>query len=191
MGILTQGYGAGAQGAANDSFAWSKAATGLSAAGDVFGGIGGYQLANYQAAVAANNAKIMQQNAESSYQAGDYEQQVQGLKTSQVIGAQRAGYGASNIDVNVGSPTNVEQSTRLVGAMDQAMIRFKAAKEAAGYQLAAASETAQSKLDQMAGTGALVGGLFKAGSSIIGGASSLAGRYAQWQLQSAPQGVGP
>jgi hypothetical protein len=186
MGTLVQGFGGTPQGAANDSFAFSRASTNLEAGSAALGGVGGYQLANYQAAVAANNAKIAQANAQASLQAGDYETEVSGLKTSQVVGAARAAQGANNIDVNAGSAAAVQESTQKVGAMDAAMIHYNALRQAYGQEVEARSLKAQSQLDQAAGLGALSGGFTKAASTILGGAYSVAGRYANWQLQAAP-----
>jgi hypothetical protein len=183
MGTLAQGFGGSAQGAANDSFAWSRAATGLSAGGELAGGLGGFQLANYQAAVAANNAKIAAANAQAATASGSFEESAEKEKTGQVVGEQAAAYGAHNIDVNVGSPVAVKQSTQTVGALDAAMIHYNAAKAAFGFNVEAGAERAQSQLAQLAGLNALTTGITKSASTLLGGAASVSGRYAQWQLQ--------
>lgn len=184
MGVL---QGASAPRAANDSFAWTKSSIGTTALGDLAGGVGGYQLANYQAAVATRNAALMQQNAFAATQAGNYQAETELEKGGQVVGKEIAGYGASNIDVNVGTPKLVEGSTRTISALDAAMAHYNAAREAYGYKVQAASDTATAGLEKSAGIGSLLSGIAGAGSSIVGGASSLSGRYAQWQLQSQPQ----
>lgn len=183
MGTLQQGGAAGsAAAAANDSFKWSQAATALSGAGQLASGIGGLQLGNYQAAVAAHNASIMAQNAAASLKAGEYTAESTLEKGGQIVGREQAGYGASNIDVNVGSPKQVEGSTRTVSSMDAAIERFNAAREAYGQRVGAAQETAQASIDKSAGVGSLLSGISGAGSTLVGGASSLAGKYRTWQL---------
>ena len=87
------------------------------------------------------------------------------------------------MDVNVGSAAAVRQSTATVGAMDAAMIHYNAARAAYGQEVEASSLEAQSKMDQRAAQGALEGGLFKAGSSLLATSTNLSSRYAGWQLQ--------
>lgn len=183
MGTLSPGFGGSAQGAANDSFLYSKAATGLDTVGALASGIGGYQLSSYQAAVASNNAKIAEANAQADLSSGQYEESAAKEKTGQVIGQERAAQGANNIDVNVGSAKAVQQSTAAVGAMDAAMIHYNAARAAYGERIQERSDTAESGLLKNAALGSLFGGVAKAGGTLLGGASSLAGRYAQWQLE--------
>lgn len=142
-------------------------------------------MAQYQSQVAANNALIMQRNAQAAISAGSYAESSSKLRTGMEVGQERAAQGANNVDVNVGSPLAVQNSTRTVGAMDAAMIHYNAAREAYGLQTEAASQTAQSKLDKMAGQGALAGSLFTAGSTLLSGASSLSSKWAQYQLSGA------
>lgn len=185
MGILQQSLGT-AQGAANDSFAWAKTATALSAAGDISSGVGGLQLFNYQAAVAAHNAQIMAQNAEATRAAGEYTAETLLERGGQIAGRARAGYGASNIDVNIGAPKQVEASTKAVSAMDAAIERYNAAREAYGLQVQGEAEKAQAKVDKSAGLGTFLQGISGAGSTLLGGASSISGKYAQWKLGMPP-----
>ena len=187
MGTMPQN----AQGAANDSFAWSKAATTLSAVGDVTGGIGGLQLSNYQAAVAAHNAAIMGQNAAAATAAGEYSAEATLERGGQIVGKEKAGYGASNIDVNVGSPKLVEGSTRTVSAMDAAIERFNAAREAYAYKVQGAAETAQAGVEKSAGIGSFLSGISGAGNTILGGAQSTAAKYAGWKLGVSPNDSAP
>ena len=189
MGILAPNTSA--QGAANDSFAWSKAATALSAVGDVTSGVGGFQLANYQAATSARNAQIMLQNATAAQQAGLYTAESTLEKGGQIASHQRAGFGASNIDVNVGSAKTTPQSTEFVSAMDASINRYNAAREAYAFKTEASADTAQAGLLKSAAIGSLLGGVSKAGATLLGGASSLSGKYAQWQLGAPPNSNAP
>lgn len=187
MGALAAGglgFGS-AGGAAGSSIGWGEASTALNVGGDLFAGIGQSQQAGYAAAVASNNAAIMRQNAGATLQAGAYEEASSKLHTGEVIGQERAAQGANNIDVSVGSAPQVRQSTATVGAMDAAMIHYNAARAAYGQEVEATSLEAQSKLDKMAGTNAIVGSLFKAGSSLLSGASSVGSKYAGYQLSGA------
>lgn len=186
MGILTQGtgYGTAAQAGAS-SINWGTASTGLGATGDFLQGIGQFQQAGYASQVAANNASIARQNAGSALAAGSYEESASKERTGQLIGEQKAAQGANGVDVNVGSPVAVRQSTANVGALDAAMIHYNAARQAFGEDAQANTDEAQSKLDKMAGQNAVYGGLFKAGGTLLSGASSLSSKYAQMQLSGA------
>lgn len=190
MGVLAQasagafGFGSAPQ-SAGSSLNWGAASSGLQATGQLLQGLGGYQQAQYSAAVAANNARIAKANAGAAVVAGEYEGAVSKLRTGQTISAERAGQAASGIDVNIGSAVKVRDSTATIGAMDAAMIHYNAMRQAYGDLTQASSFTAQSNLDKMAGVGALEGGAFSAGSTLLGGASSLGAKYAQYQQSGA------
>lgn len=186
MGVLRDAFGFGtAQQSASSSMNWGAASTGMSAAGDLLSGIGQSQMFGYSAQVAANNATISKANAGAALAAGQYEESASKLHTGQVVGEQRTGYAANGIDVGVGSPVAVKASTETVGAMDAAMIHYNAARAAYGETVTASNYTAQSKLDRMAGAGAVVGGLFKAGGTLLSGASALGAKYAGYKLSGA------
>ena len=182
MGFLNGQFGGAGQ-AAQNSLGWGTASTGLDTVGALMSGFGGFQQGQYQAQVARNNAAIATQNANQALQAGSYEESASKLRTGLTIGAEKAAQGANNIDVNVGSPVQVRASTATIGAMDAAMIHYNAAKQAYGDQIQATSANAQSRLDQMSAVGSLVGGGFKAASSLLSGASSLSSKWANYSLQ--------
>lgn len=183
MGTLAQGFGFGsATSSAQQSLNWTQAGGVLGATGDVLSGVGRSQMAQYSAAVAANNAVIARQNAGADITAGQYEGSTSLLRTGEQVGAERAAQGANNIDVNSGSALKVQQSTREVGALDAAMIHYNAARAAYGEDVQAASLTAQSRLDKMAAGGAAASGLFRAGDTLLSSASSLAGKAAGYRL---------
>lgn len=180
MGILAQGTSA--TGAASDAFTWAKTATALSAAGDFTSGLGGMQLANYQAAIASRNAALLSQSAQAAEAAGEYTAQATLEKGGQIAGRQLAGFGASNIDVNIGSPQAAIAATRTVSAMDAAIDRYNAARQAYGLRVEAAGQTAEAGLEKRAGLSSFLSGISGAGSTLLGGAQSIAGKYAGWQL---------
>lgn len=186
MGQLAQGFGfTDAASAAQGSMNFGQASTGLTAVSDLLGGIGGQQQYNYRAQVANNNAAIERNNADATRAAGVVEESNSKLRTGMTMAAQKAAQAANGVDVNVGSAAQVRQSTANVGAIDAAMIHYNAARAAFGQQALAANYDAQAKLDRKAGTGALTEGLFKAGSSVLSGASSLSEKYAQFKLSGA------
>lgn len=184
MGTLTSGLGS-ASGAAASSMQWGLAGTALSAVGDLSQGIGQSQLYGYQAQVAANNAAIERQNSSSALAAGSYSESVSKMQTSERISSQKAAQGANGVDVNVGSPVAVRDSTATVGSLDAAMIHFNAARQSAGLANEAASYEAQASADRYASSNAIDSGITKAATSLISGATSVASKYSQYKLSGA------
>lgn len=168
--------------AATASSGLSMLSSGLSAIGDITSGIGQNQMAGFQAQIASNNAAIERQNAAASLQAGQMSEMQSKLRTGLLIGEQKAAQGANGFDVNMGSNAQVRQSTSDIGAMDAALIHYNAARTAFGQQMEANVQEAQSALDKKAGQNAIWSGLFKAGTTLISGASSLARQKATFAL---------
>jgi hypothetical protein len=183
MGVIAGALGYGNAGqTAGSAMSWAENAGVANAAAQAFQGFGGYQQASYAADLASRNASIARQNATAATEAGEYAGEVSNLRYGALRGEERAAAGASGIDVNVGSPVAVRQSTANLGAMDAAMIHYNAARQAYGDQAIAASDIAQSKADKDAALGSLAVGAFKTGSSLLSTASSLGSRFAQNQL---------
>lgn len=54
---------------------------------------------------------------------------------TQIIGEQRATFGASGLDVGVGQPAKLQAETRLLSELDAAILRSEAARDAWGYKV--------------------------------------------------------
>lgn len=186
MGLNVGNFGMnGVPSAVNSAMGWGRFGTAAEGAGAVLSGIGGAQLANYQSRVAANNAIIARQNAQAAIQAGEYAGSVALERAGQEVGQQRTGYGASNIDVNVGSAKAVQESTHELGAMDAAMIHYNAARGAHASTVEANALRAQSQLYQRAGIGEFAKGLGLGGAALLSGGAGLASKWAQFQMAGA------
>ncbi len=146
---------------------WGAAATGLAASSQILSGIADMQQANYASKVAGTNAgkaRIEGQIAESALKG----------KYTQLGAEQKVAQAANGIEVESGSAQRVRQATADIGAMDAALLHYKAASEAFGYETEAA-------LYKKAGKAALGKGVAGAGLSILGGASSLADKWATYK----------
>lgn len=152
-------------------------ATGIQALGSIFTGNAEAASEKYAAGIAGNNALIAQQNANYATEAGDIQATNENLKTGQVVGAQRAGQGASGLDVNSGSNVDVQASTRSLGALDALTIRNQAARQAYGYETQSQSFKAQSALDLATAKNAKTAGYVGATTSLLSGASSYAQKF--------------
>lgn len=176
MGTLANGALQGA------SSIFSLIGAGTQAAGEVASGEGQAQAYLYQAAVNQNNAAILRGNAKSELVAGQYNESLSKLHTGQVAASGRVAAAASGVDVAFGSPTDTEQSTRTVGAMEAATMHFNAARQAYAGQVDAANADSQAELDKLGAEGVRTAGRIKAASTILGAASSLSSRYRQYAL---------
>lgn len=152
------------------------AASGASEAGQA-----GQTAANYQAAVAANNAKIANQNAAWDIQAGETAATNKGLQTRATVGSQKAQQAAAGIDTTTGSAADVRAGTEEIGMLDALTLRSNASRAAYSDEVKATSETAQSQLDIMQGEQAKQAGEIGAVSSLLSGVSSVGGKFAGWQ----------
>jgi hypothetical protein len=135
---------------------------------------------NYQAAVAQQNREINLQNADYARHKGEAEAQQRGLAEKAREGSIIAGLGASNLDVNSGSAKDVIQSQEELGSFNQSMIRSNAAKTAYGFEVSAAGNEAEGSALRASASNAETASEFRAASSILGGASSVASKWYQF-----------
>jgi hypothetical protein len=159
------------------SIGTTAAAGGVSAFGALSGGASKKAMYQYQAGIADTNSKIAKQNADYAIRVGESQAMTQGLKTRQQVGTAIATRGASGLDVNKGSNARVVQSVEMVGEHNEAIIRSDAAKRAYGYEVEAASATANATIARMAGDDASKAGTISALGSILGTAGSVSSKW--------------
>jgi hypothetical protein len=156
---------------------------GLSAFGSYEGGKAQQNAYNYQAAIAQMNAKIENNNAAHAIQVGEREAQISGMQTRAQIGETKAIQSGSNLDVNKGSAVDVRASEADIGKENEMTIRSNAAWTAYGFEVKGAEDTAQANLDLMAGENAKKAGILGMYSSLLGGAGSVGGKWAEFKKQ--------
>ena len=155
----------------------SVAGAGVSAYGNLAKGQADSSMYQYQAGVAQVNAKIAQQDANYALQSGEVQGQQAGMRERQVLGATRAGFGASNVE---GASKNAVISSEIqVGQQNQGIIAANAAKRAYGFEVGAASDTAQAGALGVAADTSKTAGDIGAVSSILGGVSSVSSKWMQ------------
>lgn len=154
-----------------------------SAIGSVFQGQAQAAQYNYQAGVARVNQTLAQQDANYALAAGEVEAQQQGMKTRAEVGLTRAVQGASNVDVNTGSSSQVVKSEIEIGQENEALVRADAAKRAFGYNVEAAKQGAQAGVYTSAAKTSIEAGQLGAVSSILGGVGSVSSKWLQGQSQ--------
>lgn len=164
---------------------------GMSLAGSIAGGLlqaqGAEQQAqassamyNYRASIAATNAALAKRNAQIEFGVGEEKALESGLAGRQRIGAIRAAQGASGVQVDSGSAADVVAGQRVAERMDEGIIRENAGRKSYDYTIAAVGDTQQASLDTMAGENSLEAGDIAATGSLIGTATSVADKWAQF-----------
>lgn len=180
MGTFLQGFGAAAQGATS-ALQLGALATGLGAAGQVASGWGQADQYNYQAEVASRNAAITRENATAGLSAGGYVESESKTATGRLVASQRAAQASNGLDVNIGSPAAVRDSTATLGAMDAAVLHFNAARAAYGLESEAGNLDTQSELYRKAASGAKKVATAQAFSTLLSGVTSLQGKAAAFR----------
>ena len=141
--------------------------------------------ANSQADLADANAAIADLQAADAVARGADEESRFRVLVRQSIGAQRAGFAASNINVATGSAVDVQVDAAVLGELDALTIRTNAAREAWGYKVQAYDYRRRGEITRKEGVAAAESGAaaqtasrWQAGASLFaGGASLLEQRY--------------
>lgn len=163
--------------------------TALSAGASVLGTISAVGASNYQAKVAANNAMIAEQNAEQASDRSQNEQLEADRETAALIGQQEAIQGASGL--TGASQLRTRRSAQRLGRQDAENIRLGGDREIQNFRQQAENFRAEGRAAKTQGRGAILGGIFDVGSSLIGGAKgsrnanriTSGGAYDPWTLR--------
>jgi len=149
----------------------------VSAIGAIQQGKAQSDAAKYQAQVARNNEIIALQQAAYTRQEGAAQAQQQDLKSAQLIGRQKAVLGASGVDLESGSPRDVQQSQVELARLDALTVQSNAERKAWGFDVEAVNQKAQSQLHYMQAAQAKKAATLSAFSSILGGVGQFAGKW--------------
>lgn len=133
--------------------------------------------AEYQSAVARNNAMRAEYMAQDAQQRGVIAEQQQRLRGRLLLGSMRASQASSGVDINEGSALDLQVSQAGANELDALNVRNNAEREAQNYRLQAADYTGQAGLYQYAGNNAASNGMWGAAGSLLGGVGSVAGKW--------------
>jgi hypothetical protein len=134
-------------------------------------------MAGYQAQVARNNQMISEWYAQRALQQGSVDEQNARSKSAALLGAQRAALAAQGGDVNSGSPLDIQADTARAGEYDAQTIRNSAALKAYNYRLQGYNSAADASRYDTQGANTMAALPFAIGSSLLGGAKSIAGAW--------------
>lgn len=156
---------------------------GVGAVGAIQQGQASADAANYQAGVARNNAIIAGQNKQYAVQAGAVKAQAQDLRNRETQGRVLAAQGASGIDTDSTTSTEVRQSAAEIGRLDTMTIMANALLTSRAAGVAESDAQAQATLATQRAAQSETAGLIGAGSSILGGAASFADKWASYKAK--------
>lgn len=140
----------------------------IGAAGQVYGAVA-------ERKAGAANRRFADAQARDVIDAGEFEATRYEQEVSQLLGSQRAIFGASGVDVNQGSAKALRAQTEAIGAEDAAQIRLNAARQAWGIRT-------QGRLDQQAANNRSVVGMAAGASTLLGAGVDM------WQARGLAQG---
>jgi len=156
------------------------AGAGLGAFGAYESGAGQRNEMNYRANVALINQQIQERNAATARVVAGGDAMVEGIKYAGITGGERVRTAAGGLDTESGSAKAVRRSTTELDQYSQANIRNRGEQQAYGFETEAFGQGAQANLDVAAGRGLYRAGGINAGSSLLGGATNVADKWAKF-----------
>lgn len=155
----------------------AMAGAGLQAVSSISGGVAASNAANYQAAVARNNATIAQQNAVRAEQAGAAAAENESRKGASKVAKIKVAQAASGVDVNTGTAVDVQAGQRETNQLDTETVFQNSMLHAYGYRTQAQNFESEARLDEMKGEAAKTAGYLGAAGSLLSNASSIGGKW--------------
>lgn len=140
------------------------------------------QAGSVNAAVLEGNAALADRAASDSIARGEFGAERATLKGGELVSAQKTAYAGAGVDPSSGSPTAVAGSTAAMTALDAAIIKNNAAREAWGFATKAQDLRRQAAYTRSAASGA-------ATQAVLGGIAGAA-RASIPMLSIAGQGEG-
>ena len=148
------------------AMAITAAAAGASAYGQ-------YQQGKTNQKIANNNAVVAEYQAQDAQRRGEEEAQAARRQAQQLAGAQRATMASRGLDISDGTPADILDQTDFFGAEDARIARANAAKEAWALRARKGGFEAEGRAARSAGNWGATG-------SLLGGAASVSGQWANY-----------
>lgn len=149
----------------------------MGAAGAIQQGRAANASAKYNAQVADMNAKISERQARDAVERGAMEEQQQRMKTSQIIGKQKAAMAANGVDLKFGSPLDTLVDTATMGELDALTIRANTYREERDIRQQGLNSQSQAGLLRAEGRSAQSGGFMNAFGTVLGGGADALSNY--------------
>lgn len=155
--------------------------TATSAAGAIQQGNAAAAQAEYQKKVSEQNAELERRRADDASERGRIESQRLQEQGRQFAAAQRAALASKGTRIDTGSPLAIQVDTAGMTAADDAMTRYNAMLQRSGFLSNAAQAETRARGAELEGSLAKQASYFKAGSSLLTGASSIASQWDFWK----------
>lgn len=147
--------------------------TAVSTASAGVAALGAMQESSYQAAVAARNAKLDEENAVKAMQASQETGQDYGIAAGQELAAMMAERAASGTTLGEGSNALNINAARRMAKRDQERIRTEGINETESFLQRAAGSRASAAQAKRSRTFAALGGAMSMGSNYVAGSQSI------------------
>ena len=134
---------------------------------------GQYQQGQASQKIANNNAIVAEYQAQDAQQRGELEAQAARRQAQALEGAQRATMASRGLDISEGTPADILDQTNFFGQEDARISRMNAAKEAWALRARKAGFQGEATAARSAGN-------WGATSSLLGGAASVSGQWANY-----------
>ena len=151
------------------------AATAVTAAGQVLNGIGQSQQYRYQAQIDDQNNRLASDQARDSIDNTNLEAQRRYRRLADTQGKQQAAMAANGVDLNFGSPVDVQRDTAMIGGEDIGQIYKAGYQRTRGYDIDGWNYRSQAAANRARASGALMQGIFSGLGTALGGASQFGG----------------
>ena len=139
----------------------------LGAVGSLEQGAAAASAAKAQAAAAEQNARIAGMQATDAVKRGGLEEEKARRQMAILRGRQRTMAAAAGLDPDTGSMLDVQDASMREGERDIATSALNHAREAWGYQVQATNYRNEAAAARAAGSNAMTGGIFGAGTSLL------------------------
>jgi hypothetical protein len=154
--------------------------------------------ANAQAAAEEQNARLSDEQARDSMRRGAYDELKLRRQMSILQGQQRSALAASGVEVDTGSPLELQEASLREGEQDAAVIRYNAERDAWGHQVQAVNHRNAAGAARASGRNAMTGAVIGAGTSLLTtgapylkGKGTVAPKTAAWGIGTKAQYVPP
>jgi len=128
-----------------------------------------------QAELLDYNAAVADLQAQDAIERGTIDEQRFRQSIRATIGAQRAGFAASNIDVGYGSAVDVQADAAFLGELDALTLRNNAAREAWGYRVEAEDTRRRAEIARREGVMLEAAGRERQSQARLGAIGTIAG----------------
>lgn len=155
----------------------------VSAAGSVYGGMQANAQGKYESQLAKRNSEMEVEAARESREIGKDEAKQHWRNVARTKGQNIAAMAANGIDVDYGSAARLQDDTQLLADEDAQRLYRNVEQRTRGRLINAANYTAEAKAAKRRGKAALVGSVFSAAGSLMGGASQAAGLRSKMGVQ--------